>query len=547
MKKISNFWRKENFWLFLCFGIAAFLRLYKLSEWQFFTYDRARDYLIVKKIILDQKFTLVGPTVLAPGVFLPPFYYYSLIFPLWLSNFHLIGPDIYTALLGIFAVVIFFLLVKDLFGKEPAILSSLVFSLNPYLIQASRHAWNPNTIYLFSTIFALSFERFFLKKKSYYLIFASFSFSWALNLHYTVIVFLPILIFLFYKEVKRNLLSRYFWVSLATFLFLVFPIVLFEFRHNFPNLKGVFGFITNQVGYGERMKLMLVDYIKMPLVLLFGLNQNQNLSVNIFHTLLFDKVSLLLEIKTVIGLMAIVGVAFFFIIRARENLGRKPEDEAIMYSRRRRAQSVTNATGVSPCVFINGVRKKSKSFNILLLFLFFGFTIRLVFPPTSFYFYHYTFFFPFIFLLLGFIFAKIVKQNKNLAIVLAIFMSALPLYGSSLKNEVKNEKYFLPSVKVIAQDAGREKVAVAANLSDIARWDHNGLEYRYFLESVYKFPLAGWEAGDYKSANVLYLIDEGELKDPLKLGGMEMEAFKPVKIEKVWEIETGQKVYKMTK
>ncbi len=514
MKK-SVIFKSEWFWLGLILLVGAFLRFYKLREWQFFNYDQARDYLIVKKIILDGKFTLVGPTVLTPGVFLPPFYYYSLIFPLWLFGFHLIGPDIYTALLGILAVGIFFLLVKDLFGSRAAILASLVFGFNPYLIQASRHAWNPNTIYLFTTIFALSFERFFLKKKSYYLVFASFSFSWALNLHYTIIVFLPILIFLFYKEIKRNPVSRYFWVSLITFLFFVFPIALFEFRHNFPNLKGVFAFVSNQFNHNnipgaflwERMKLMLVDYIKTPLVLLFGLNQNQNLSVNIFHTLLFDKVNLLLETKTVIGFLAIAGTALFF---------------------------------------INGVRNKSKNGNILLLFLVFGFTIRLVFPPTSFYFYHYTFLFPFIFLVLGFIFAELIKQNKNLAIVLAIFMTALPLYGSSLKNEVKDENFFLPSVKVIAQDAGRENVAVVANLSDIARWDHNGLEYRYFLESVYKLPLVGWEASDYKSANVLYLIDEGELKDPLKLGGMEMEAFKPVKIEKDWKIGTGQKIYKLT-
>jgi len=53
--------------------------------------------------------------------------------------------------------------------------------------------------------------------------------------------------------------------------------------------------------------------------------------------------------------------------------------------------------------------------------------------------------------------------------------------------------------------------------------------------------------GDYQQARVLYLVDEGDLKEPLKLGGMEMEAFAPKKIDKVWQVGTGQKIYKMTK
>ena len=123
----------------------------------------------------------------------------------------------------------------------------------------------------------------------------------------------------------------------------------------------------------------------------------------------------------------------------------------------------------------------------------------------------------------------------------------MPLFPDGLKTEIRAEDYFLPSVKVIAQDfSQKDRVAVAANLAESNRWEKNGIEYRYFLESLYKLPISGSELNDYRQANVLYLIDEGELKDPLKMGGMEMETFSPVKIEKVWEVETGQKIYKLT-
>ena len=131
---------------------------------------------------------------------------------------------------------------------------------------------------------------------------------------------------------------------------------------------------------------------------------------------------------------------------------------------------------------------------------------------------------------------------------LFLFLAVISFFPNGLKTEIRPEKYFLPSAKIIAQDfSSNDKVAVAANINESNRWEKNGIEYRYFLESLYELPFLGSKENDYKSANVLYLIDEGDLKEPLKMGGMEMETFRPAKIEKVWEVETGQKIYKMTK
>ncbi len=145
---MKQFWKKEWFWLLLVLSAAVFLRFWRLTSWQHLTYDQSRDYLIIKKLLVDNKFTLVGPTVsIAPGFFLPPFYYYSLIPFIEFSNFHIVGPDIYTAILGAVSVLFFYFLAKDFFGVYPAIITTLAFAGNPYLVQASRHAWNPNTLF----------------------------------------------------------------------------------------------------------------------------------------------------------------------------------------------------------------------------------------------------------------------------------------------------------------------------------------------------------------------------------------------------------------
>jgi len=126
IKEIFILNRKEIVFIVLLLIVAAFFRFWHLGITQFITYDQARDFLIIKRMLVDHKLTLVGPTVLIPGVYLPPFYYYSLAPFLMLFRFHPLGADVYTALLGLGAIFIFYLLCREIFDKLTAALSSLV-------------------------------------------------------------------------------------------------------------------------------------------------------------------------------------------------------------------------------------------------------------------------------------------------------------------------------------------------------------------------------------------------------------------------------------
>jgi len=135
-----------------------------------------------------------------------------------------------------------------------------------------------------------------------------------------------------------------------------------------------------------------------------------------------------------------------------------------------------------------------------------------------------------------------------------VFISLISIFSFlsllKLPKSLRSESFFQPAVKIIADDFssdGSYYYVVAANNADPQRWDHNGLEYRYFLEAYFKLPVSNWDIEDYQQAEILYLIDEGDLKEPLNLGGMEMEAFAPQKIEKTWLTENERKIYKMTK
>lgn len=523
-KEIMNYLKKkilkigwEKIALFLIILIAGFLRLYKIQDFQYFTYDQARDYLIIKRMIVDHKFTLVGPTLsIAPGVFPPPFYYYSLIPFLWLFKFRIAGPDVYTAVLGISAVYFFYFLAKDFFSKKSALFLTFFFAINPYLIHTSRHAWNPNTIYLFSILFALAFERYWLKKERKYCILASFSLAWAIGLHLTAIVLLPFWFLILRKEVRKKSFDLFFWLAIVAFLIVFLPLCFFEVRHGFQIIKNGFLFLASpkvQGNLGEKISNLIVDLIKMPVVFLSGLGIKENLTVRPSNITPFFRFAFSVKAFSLVFIALFV---FSFLLCLRDS-----------------------------------TRIKKTGTRLILFLWLSGFINRLFFPPTFFYFYYYLLIFPFSFLVLGFLIEEIFLLKSLLRNIILTFIILIFIFSSAqnfLITEVNKEDYYLPVSKSIFKDAlSSQNIAVAANVADRTRWEKNGLEYRYFLEAFYKLPSTGWDKDDYQRADVLYLIDEGDLPEPLKFGGMEMEAFKPVKIEKAWKVETGQKVYKLLK
>lgn len=528
LKKRARRNKVELITLLFILGLAAFFRLWRLEETQYFTYDQARDFLIVKRIIVDRKLTLIGPTVLIPGVYLPPLYYYSLVPALFIFNFHLLGPDIYTALLGVGAVFVFYLLSKELFGKLVASLTSLVFATLPMLVATSRQAWNPNTTCLFSLLFIFFIWKFLKERRWFWLYGASAVLGWGLNLHYSMIVLMPFLFLTFAWNAKKSYkfpLKPLF--NLVILILFLSPLFLFELRHGFSISKNILTFFHQQSGESQafisRFSRVLVDVFKMPFVLLAGHLIPGVESVKPSHIVLLDQLP-------IFSLKLSPWQDFYFWFSLLIT--------ALIF-----------ITGVAAIVF----QKDKKGLFLVFSWLVLGTAIRLIIPLGSFYFYTYTFLFPAGLLLLANLIHVLTKWKRGIVIVwiiIIIFLISGLRELFSLPTSKRSENYFQEAVTVIADDYFSQEpfdYVVAANNADPQRWDHNGLEYRYFLEALHALPRSGWEAADYQRAEALYLVDEGGLSDPLVLGGMEMESFKPTQVEKTWRLSNGDKVYKLVR
>src|SRR3989338_1948998 len=116
---------KEQKTLFLLFILvlllAAFLRFYKLSEYMTFLGDEGRDALIIKDMLINHHFPLIGPPTSVGNIYLGPLYYYMMAVSMvvfWLNPVASAGMN---AAIGILTVAFIYYLGKSWFSQKTTI------------------------------------------------------------------------------------------------------------------------------------------------------------------------------------------------------------------------------------------------------------------------------------------------------------------------------------------------------------------------------------------------------------------------------------------
>ena len=103
---------KRNWPLILLIAIlviATGFRLYRVRDYLVFLGDEGRDALVWKRMIVDHKFTLLGPTASVGGFYLGPIYYYLTLPFVWIWGLDPVGPVYFVAILGIATVYLVYL------------------------------------------------------------------------------------------------------------------------------------------------------------------------------------------------------------------------------------------------------------------------------------------------------------------------------------------------------------------------------------------------------------------------------------------------------
>jgi 4-amino-4-deoxy-L-arabinose transferase-like glycosyltransferase len=306
IKKTIESIRKDKVFLlvFLIFLVGAFLRFYRLEEFATFLADQGRDAIIVKRIVTLEHLPAIGPSTSIGQVFLGPFYYYFIAPWLLIFHFNPVGLAVGVGFFSSLFILVNYFMVKELFNKKIALISSFLIVFSSTQIEFSRFSWNPNLLPLF-TLLTLYFLIKALKtnRTSFYFLTGAFL-SFCFQLHYLALFLIPpVLISLMVQIIelkgKRERIVFNSFMILFSFLFFSLPLLIFDLRHEFINAKNFLNLFKSSAEIvGNRLENLISTF--------------SYLNQYVFYTSFNNLFTLVL--------LMVLFVSFLFLIKKKQNI-----------------------------------------------------------------------------------------------------------------------------------------------------------------------------------------------------------------------------------
>ena len=228
--------------------IAAFLRFYRLSEYMTFLGDEGRDAIIIKNMLVNYHFPLIGPPTSVGNIYLGPLYYYMMAVSMFIFFLNPVAAAGMNALIGVVVVVLIYYIAKPWFNRQAGLIASFLYAISSVNIIYSRSSWNPNPAPFFSLIAIFGFYKAHQSRNFLWLILTGIASAAALQMHYLALILVPILLILWFYEVFKkkyvlNLLSGTI-LGISAFFVVSFPLIWFDLRHNFLNYRALTELLT---------------------------------------------------------------------------------------------------------------------------------------------------------------------------------------------------------------------------------------------------------------------------------------------------------------
>jgi len=223
-----NFFKKYYLWIifFLILVLHIFLRFYQLEAKSPFGWDQVNTAWAAKDIIVDHRVFLSGPDPKggSTGLYIGPAYYYLAALFYFLTNLDPIASGLFAGTVSVITSLTLFYIVKKMFSFITAFIAIFIYSISS--IGFDRTQWGVNLIPLVSILVFYALYRIIITKDERFLMLLAFSLGLAFQVHFTTIVFVPVIALLtipFFPRTKKMI--KYFLLSLPIFFIWLLPAI----------------------------------------------------------------------------------------------------------------------------------------------------------------------------------------------------------------------------------------------------------------------------------------------------------------------------------
>lgn len=190
--------------------------------------------------IIHGNFSLIGPRTGPADMFTGPLIYYlSVPFVLVFGDY--LAVSLVPLFISIITGVGIFWLINKYLSKNDALIALTIWSFSPFLISLDRVFWNPNlTLLAAFLLFTPLLNKKSDKISHLFLFFGAFL---SYQAHFTGF-FLILLSILSIITLRKS--SKFVFSIIGGILLSLLPTVIFDFRNNFLNFKGLIGLVQDK-------------------------------------------------------------------------------------------------------------------------------------------------------------------------------------------------------------------------------------------------------------------------------------------------------------
>ncbi|MBI3379836.1 glycosyltransferase family 39 protein [Candidatus Gottesmanbacteria bacterium] len=223
--------------------ISAFFRFFHISTWLFWGMDQEYEAFLVKNIMTGKHFPLIGVNAADTGLYLGPIFIYLASIPFLLFSGNPLGWAISASVIGVFVTYLVYRVGKVMFSETAGLFGSLIYASSFLISFYDRQFWNPMPIPFFSLIIGFFLYKI-INNNQKVLLWLFLSLGVAVQCHLSILIFLPLIIFVIWKKYKI-FSKKILLFSLGIFLITQLPVITFELKHNFINTKSAITLIKN--------------------------------------------------------------------------------------------------------------------------------------------------------------------------------------------------------------------------------------------------------------------------------------------------------------
>lgn len=299
--------------------VGLFFRSYQLVERFEFAHDGDLYSWIVKDIVVNQHFRLIGQLTSAPGIFIGGLFYYILVPFFLVTKMDPVGATSLAIVVGLSTIFSFYFVLSKLFNSTSGLIAASLYAILLATVGADR--WivptittNLWAIWYFYTVMQLARGNFKILPLSGILI----GLIWHIHIALVpTLIAIPAAIIL----TKRLPNLKYIAQFIIALFVSVLPLIAFELRHGFSQTSSLINnFLTPGTGAAGLHKVILVlnmitNNIKALILEPQTLNPKLNMLFPILlvlSSLVIVKNKVLSRKELIVLMMWIIGVISFF-------------------------------------------------------------------------------------------------------------------------------------------------------------------------------------------------------------------------------------------